>query len=117
MLGWSESWVRPAARSESGPYLRGNAGASWRGTRSGAASNTERGIAYNPVTKHVLVVSRQAPIGVHILDADTGAEIPSVADPSVPKTLDMTGISGGTFIVDMAGVGDDGVIYVGNLTT
>ncbi|HEY6228755.1 MAG TPA: DUF4623 domain-containing protein [Verrucomicrobiae bacterium] len=83
----------------------------------GAGSNTERGIAYNPLTKHVLVVSRQAPLGVHILDAETGAEIMSTADPSLPKVLNVTDVAGGTFALNMIGVADDGAIYGANLTT
>jgi hypothetical protein len=88
----------------------------------GAGSNTERGIAYNPITKHVLVVHRNsgdAVLGVYIVDAETGDEIPSEADPLLAKTLDLTDVAGGAggFPLNMIGVADDGVIYAANLTT
>lgn len=97
-----------------------NADYAWLGI---PASNTERGIAYNPVTKHVLVVRRasgDAPLAVHILDAETGAEI-MTGDPSSPtaKLLDLTDVAGGSggFPLNMIGVADDGVIYAADLTT
>ena len=72
--------------------------------------NTQRGLAYNPVTKHLIVVGRSPTNGVHVLDAATGAYISSL-DTSlfVPGT--------GTFEVNLVGVGDDGIIYVANLDT
>jgi len=85
---------------------------SWLGT-----VNNERGLAYNPVTKHVLVPSRTGGNIIHVLNAADGSEVPSDGDPTIPKTLDATGISGGTFAINMIGVGDDGAIYVCNLTT
>lgn len=96
-----------------------NADYGWLGV---PASNTERGIAYNPVTKHVLVVRRASGdilLGVHILDAETGAEVMSAADPTVPKLLDLTDVAGGSggFPLNMIGVADDGVIYAADLTT
>lgn len=86
--------------------------APWLGT-----ANNERGIGYNPVTKHVLVVSRQGGLSVRILDAETGNDITVEGDPSTAKVLDVTGVSGGTFAASMIGVTDDGVIYAANLTT
>jgi hypothetical protein len=81
--------------------------------------NLCRGLAYNPATGHLLVVSR-APVpdfgtnvfgtnGVYILDATTGAVVGKLA-------YDASLITGGNFAVSMIGVTDDGVIYVGNLT-
>jgi|GEM_PF-666646 len=69
--------------------------------------NTQRGIAYNPATGHLLLVNRAGGLSVHVLDAATGADV---------GRLDVTGISGGTFALNMIGVGDDGVIYACNLT-
>lgn len=71
--------------------------------------NTERGVAYNPITKHVLVVSR-SDATIYILDAETGADV---------GTLNMGDgiVSGGTFPMNMIGVSDDGVIYMANLST
>ena len=82
--------------------------------------NLARGLAYNPVTGHVLVVSR-TPVpdfgtnvfgtnGVYILDATNGAVLGKLP-------YDTNVINGGTFVINMIGVTDDGVIYVGNLTT
>jgi len=73
--------------------------------------NTERGLAYNPITGHLYLVSR-ANVGgdalhIRILDPLTGADLGALND---------SGISGGTFAVDMVAVGGDGAIYVGNLT-
>jgi len=72
------------------------------------SGTTERGIAYNPVTGDVLLVSRAAGLQVAILSADTGAEL---------GFLDTTGISGGTFVLSLIGVADDGAIYGANLST
>ena len=68
----------------------------------------ERGISYNPATGHVLLVSRAAGLQVAILSAETGAEL---------GFLDTTGISGGTFVLSLIGVADDGAIYGANLST
>lgn len=68
-----------------------------------------RGLAYNPATGHLLVPSRTDAAAVHVLDANTGAELGTLPfDDSV--------VAGGTFAVNMVAVTDDGVIYVGNLT-
>lgn len=76
--------------------------------------NTQRGLAYNPVTGHLLLVNRAGGLSIHVLDAATGDEI---TVDGAPKLLDTTGISGGTFAASMIGVADDGVIYAANLTT
>ncbi len=70
--------------------------------------NTERGLAYNPVTGNLVLVSRAGGNNVRVLDGISGADLGG---------LDATGITGGTFAINMAGVGDDGAIYVGNLST
>jgi hypothetical protein len=70
--------------------------------------NSQRGIAYNPVTKHVLMVNRAGGLSVVILDSANGNEI---------GFLDVSGIGGGTFALSMIGVADDGVIYAANLST
>lgn len=73
-------------------------------------NRTERGLAYNPVTGNLVLVSRAnvggSSINIRILNGATGADLGG---------LDPTGISGGTFPVNMCGVGDDGSIYVANL--
>ena len=76
-------------------------------------------MAYNPVSGHLLVVSR-TPVpdfgtnvfgtnGVYILDAP-------MARSSASSPYDTNVITGGNFAINMIGVTDDGVIYVGNLT-
>jgi hypothetical protein len=71
-----------------------------------ATTNNERGLAYNPVTGNLVLVSRTGGNNVRILNGATGADLGG---------LDLTGITGGTFAVNMPGVADDGSIYVANL--
>ncbi|HOY58174.1 MAG TPA: PEP-CTERM sorting domain-containing protein [Verrucomicrobiota bacterium] len=72
--------------------------------------NTERGMAYNPLTGHVLLVSRAtATPTIAILDGLTGADLGTL-------TYDATLITGGTFPINLIGVADDGAIFGGNLT-
>ena len=65
-------------------------------------ANNERGLAYNPVTNNLVLVSRANVSGtannIVILNGTTG---------SLLKTMNPTGISGGTFSINMAGVGAD----------
>lgn len=72
--------------------------------------NLSRGLAYNPVSGHVLVVSRTSSNAVYVLNGADGAVL-----GNLPYGAGV--ISGGTFAINMIGVTDDGVIYVGNLTT
>lgn len=71
---------------------------------------SQRGLAYNPATGTVLLVSRTGGNKIYVLDGKTGAELRQLnVDPSV--------VSGGTFAVNMIGVADDGVVYAANLVT
>ena len=71
--------------------------------------NSQRGLAYNPMTGHLIVVSRFPSNGVHVLEANNGNYVTS---------LDMSSVTGGgTFLVNLSGAGDDGAIYVANLDT
>ena len=70
--------------------------------------NNHRGIAYNAVNNHVIVVSRTPTNGVHVLDGATGNYLHS---------LDITGVAGGTFAVNMVACTEIGEVFVGNLTT
>lgn len=73
------------------------------------ADNTQRGMAYNPASKRVLVVNRAGTPGVFVLDAANGATV---------TNLDMTGVGGQvgeTFPINMVGVAEDGVVYACNL--
>jgi autotransporter-associated beta strand protein len=82
--GWLAPWMNP--------YL--------------STANTERGLGWNPVTKNLVLPSRNGGNFVAILDGTTG---------DVVKTLDTTGVSGGTLALMGAGVSDDGEIYAANL--
>src|SRR5206468_723897 len=68
---------------------------------------TERGLAYNAASNEVLLVSRNVSLSVNVLDGDTGAHL---------RTLNVSGISGGSFSLDRIGATDEGVIYAGNVT-
>ncbi|MFN2372569.1 MAG: T9SS type A sorting domain-containing protein [Cyclonatronaceae bacterium] len=71
------------------------------------AGNRVRGIAFNPVTNHLLVASRDGETNVTILDA---------ADGSFVGNLDVTGVEGGTygFALSRITITDDGQIFVAN---
>jgi hypothetical protein len=66
-----------------------------------------RGIAYDSTRNQVYVVDRSVGLTVEIRNGNTGA---------LTGTLDVTGVSGGTFTANMIGVADDGAIYMGNLS-
>ncbi len=69
----------------------------------------ERGMAYNPVSRRVLVVSRTNP-NVYALDSDTGADL---------HQLSVSGVTGGygaNYYLLMIGAADDGAVYAGNLS-
>lgn len=84
----SNGWLAPG----SNPYI--------------TTGNNERGFGWNPVTKNLVLPSRNGGNFVAIIDGTTGAVI---------KTMDTTGVSGGTLAMMGAGVTDDGAIYVPNL--
>lgn len=81
------------------------------GSRPYLTSNdTQRGLAWNPATGNLILVSRSPGTNIMVLNSTNGAEIRQLSNgPGV--------ISGGTFPVNLVGVADDGAIYVGNLTT
>lgn len=83
----SNGWLAPG----SNPYL--------------TTTNQQRGMGWNPVTRNLVLPSLAGP-AVAIINGTTGA---------VVKTMDTTGVSGGTLAVMGAGVSDDGEIYVPNL--
>lgn len=99
-FGGGDGWLAP-----------GEGGYVYLGTTS-----LERGMAYNPATGHLLLVSRANPTGtngqnVRILDGSTGADLGGLQGTGALAT------AGATFAVNMVGVGDDGAIYVNNLMT
>ncbi len=75
-----------------------------------ATGNTERGFAYGKVNNNerIYVVSRNTSLNVYILDANNGDQI---------GTLNLTGVTGGTFLLNDVEVTEDGVILGINLTT
>lgn len=74
-----------------------------------STDNSQRGLAYNPLTDHLLLVSRTGGDAVHILDSATGAHLGTLNNGPNPP-------SGGTFAMNLVGVAEDGQIYVCNLT-
>lgn len=76
--------------------------------------NLERGIAYNPTTNNLLLLSRfgspDTVKGLRILDGTTGVDKGFV-------DFNNTNVTGGAFTRNMVGVADDGAIYMANLTT
>jgi hypothetical protein len=74
-------------------------------------ANLGRGFAYSPVSGSLTLVSGNGTLGnpIQILNGTTGALFSNLQQAGVP--------SGGTFVTNLAGVGDDGAIYVSNLST
>jgi hypothetical protein len=87
--------------SGDGWFAPGEGGYSYLGT-----GNLERGLAYG--NGELYLVSRQGGVNVRRLSPITGTDLGG---------LNVSGISGGTFAANMVGVGADGAVYVGNLTT
>lgn len=75
------------------------------------SANLERGLAYNPTTGNLILVSRSnAGNGIRILDGQTGVDKGFLNQgPGI--------IAGGLFTTNMVGIADDGAIYVTNLAT
>ncbi|HMO87479.1 MAG TPA: DUF4623 domain-containing protein, partial [Lacipirellulaceae bacterium] len=75
--------------------------------------NLERGLAYNPVTGNLILISRNDAAGpgmsLRILDGQTGAD-----KGMLNQGTDI--ITGGAFTRNMVGIADDGAIYMANLT-
>ncbi len=71
-----------------------------------ATNNSERGFAYNPVTNHLLIVSRNGGNSIRIVDANTGADL---------GQMDLTGVDGGTIVINDIEVTADGVIFASNV--
>jgi len=70
--------------------------------------NYQRGLAYNPTTTNLVLANRNGGTSVVVLNALTGNQ---------QNALNVAGATNGALAVDMVGVADDGVVYVGNLTT
>jgi hypothetical protein len=74
------------------------------------SDNNHRGLAYNALSGHLLVVSRTGSNAVHILEANTGNYLGALNPGSGL-------IAGGTLALNLVCVSEDGFIYAGNLTT
>jgi uncharacterized lipoprotein YddW (UPF0748 family) len=71
---------------------------------------SQRGLSFNPVNGHLLLVSRPSGVaGVYVLNSTNGADLHQLSNGSGV-------ISGGTYPLNMIGVADDGVVYAGNLS-
>jgi hypothetical protein len=89
-FGGGDGWLAPGDRA----YL--------------TTDNTQRGLAYNPTTGHLLLVNRSGGLSINILDAASGDDVGALSQG--------TGIiAGGTFVGSALGVADDGAIYMANL--
>ncbi len=71
-------------------------------------SSLARGLTYNAATNKLYVVDRTGGINVRIYNGNTGA---------AEGTFNVTGISGGTFTLNMIDVDATGVVYAANLST
>ena len=81
------------------------------GSRSylATSASTERGLAFDPTTTNLVLVSRAGgTITIVALNPLTGEE---------RFFLNTAGISGGTLAVNNAAIASDGALYIGNLTT
>jgi hypothetical protein len=71
-------------------------------------NNYERGLAYDPITGDLLLVSQSPSNNIVILNATNGAE---------KYFMDLSGITGvGGAAINTVGVADDGAVYVANVT-
>lgn len=82
------------------------------GSNSDTGGSTLRGIAYHGASNRLILVDRAAPDGptVRILDGNTGQQVHTLSEGE-------NIIAGGTFLMGMADVDDDGNLYVCNLAT
>ena len=102
------SWASPVHAQttlDTPLWTVGPADANWMTTNS-----TERGGAYNPATDHILVASAReggATPSIIVIDA---------ADGTTLSSLDMTGVTGGTFTLSQVAVTTDGQIFASNFT-
>jgi hypothetical protein len=80
---------------------------------TGDGSRFQRGMAYNPATRNLIIVNRYPKFyeTINVIDGLTGQEVGAldVSSPAFGGNPD--------FVYNMVGVADDGAIYVGNLNT
>jgi hypothetical protein len=84
-------------------------------------ANLERGLAFEPVSQRVLLLSRAGGVNIYVLDKATGADgSDELGEPRKLSQQDANGefpISGGTFALNLVGAADDGAVYACNLAT
>ena len=68
-----------------------------------ATTNNERGLAYNPITGNLILVSRTGGPNIRVLNSFTGTDLGG---------LDVTGVTGGTFVIDMVDCAQIGRAHV-----
>ncbi|HEX3718384.1 MAG TPA: hypothetical protein VH595_10495 [Verrucomicrobiae bacterium] len=73
-----------------------------------SSSYDTRGLAYDTNTGSVLVADKGTDFGIFVLDANTGTNKFTMNARGIGQTGDL-------FDLDQIGVGDDGVLYAGNL--
>jgi len=71
-------------------------------------NDTQRGLGYNQTKNRLYLTTRTPATGIEILNAADGGDL---------GALNMTGVTGGFYAIDMAGVAADGILYAANLTT
>jgi hypothetical protein len=85
-------------------------------------NNLERGLTYDPVTDRVVLVSRTGGNRLVLLDGATGSDGSDAANGIPVRTLStadesgVTLVTGGDFVMNLAGASSDGAIYVANLS-
>ena len=101
-------WALPARAASLAPLTSFGGGDGWLAPGDYpflGISNNERGLVYG--NGHLYLASHSTGNPIGIIDPSTGADL---------GTLNNTGMTGGTFVVNAAAVGGDGAIYVANLS-
>ncbi len=101
-----------------GVVLTGDSAGAVSGTTylalGGLNSNNERGLAYNPATDNLVLVTRNGAINAtaspfRVLNGTSGVDTGGLA-------FDAAVINQGTFLYNQVGIADDGQIYIANLS-
>ncbi len=103
LLAWSSIWNFRTSRLET-LWIKNSENAdlpAWFST----SANTERGIAYS--SGHLYIVSRSAGTAVKIINANDGSEV---------GDIDVSSVSGGTYVLNDVETGTNGSILACNLT-
>lgn len=131
MKSHRDNVLRPAALVAAGIAMFGSIGRAdsltelWRIAPEDrvyvTTANLERGVAFDPVSQRVLLLSRAGGPNIYVLDKATGGDgSDELGEPRRLSTQDENGefpISGGTFALNLVGAADDGAVYACNLAT